>query len=194
MAEMRRSSLVLPREHGFWVMLLAALATAVGHHARLPLAWLLALLLLFLGTAVAGLLGRYVRRAEAAQVGSAKALAFAGVPIELAAGAPTRVWLTRACVWAVIFVAGALLVRAAFARAARRTHRARVLDFSSVMLCLLSTTLFIAFGFRAEGFATALAALVSAGIVWLHPTVKQLKPVGLALAGLSVTTAVILLA
>ncbi len=183
---------LLPREHGFWVMVLAVLATALTRTADSLPAWATAVAVLLASSLLGGLLAGSVRRAGSAQIASAALLSFAGVPVELAAGAHLEGPLLTGAAWAAIFVPSALIVRAAFARAAHRADHAARLETASVGLCLAAAAAFAAHGRFAETIVTGAAAVVCAGLCCMQPSVKQMKPVGLTFAGLSALSALLL--
>jgi hypothetical protein len=188
----KRKHGLLPREHGFWVMLLAVLATALTHHGNAGAAWLMAASVLVMASLLGGLFARRVRRAGTAQVASAFALAFGGLPVEIAAGAWAPDALLTGLAWAAIFVPSALIVRAAFARAAGRGERAHQLEVCAVGLCLAAAAAFTALGRFPETIATGSAAVMCALLACVQPSVKQMKPVGLTFAGLSAMSALLL--
>jgi hypothetical protein len=94
---------LLPREHGFWVMTLAVLATALTRTAGSLAAWSMALAVLVASSLLGGLVAGSVRRAGPAQIASAALLSFAGVPVELVAGARIEgALLTAAAAFSVL--------------------------------------------------------------------------------------------
>ena len=183
----------LPSEHGFWVMLGAALGSAIvrAHGQRLAL-----LVAAFVAIAAIGggaLSHRLIRKSSAGQLSAAGLLALTGVPVELAAGVsvPSIAW--AAVARAVVFVASALVVRATFARCARGgERRSLLLSGASLVLPALSATLLVALGQFVEAGTCVIAGGTCAVFAWSRPSVKQLKPLGLALGGLSLVTAITL--
>lgn len=173
-------------------MLLAVLVTAVSRSAESLSAWLAALVVLAASSLLGGRFAGSVRRAESAQIVSSALLAFAGLPVELVAGARLDAALFTSLAWAAIFVPSALIVRAAFARAGRRHRRAYYLEISSVGLCLAAATAFSAIGRFPEALATGMAAVICVALACIQPSVKHMKPVGLTFAGLSAVSAVLL--
>jgi len=188
----RRVGGFLPREHGFWVMLLAPLATSVARHAADPLAWAAGLAVLAAASVAGGLVRHRVRREGAAQIASAALLACSGAPVELAAGAALPALSLLVLAWAAIFVANTLVVRGAFARAARRAARARALDGAAIAVCTTAALGFAFAGASSEALATGLAALVSTALVRTEPSVKQLKQIGLTITALATVAGVLL--
>jgi hypothetical protein len=173
-------------------LLVAVPATALTRTAESLPAWAVALAVLVASSLLGGLLAGSVRRAGSAQIASAALLSFAGVPVELAAGAPLAGALLTGAAWAAVFVPSALIVRAAFARAARRPDRASHLETASVALCLGAAAALTGFGHFPETIVTGAAAVVCAALCCVQPSVKQMKPVGLTFAGLSALSALLL--
>jgi len=58
----------------------------------------------------------------------------------------------------------------------------------AVSVCLMTSCAFWVFSARTEAIATLLGALGCSVLVLIRPTAKQMKPVGLALAGLATAT------
>jgi hypothetical protein len=108
----------LPREHGFWVMLGAAVLTAVARNWRSPAALIAAAVVVVGAAVVSGAFGATIRKREEQQVASAAALSFSGIPIDLAGGTPLVTAVATALAWAAVFTASAISARASFARAA----------------------------------------------------------------------------
>jgi hypothetical protein len=183
----------LPREHGFWAMLIAVLLAAL---LRVPLTLrsaLAALGVAIIAAIAGGFVRRTIRRSGVAQPVSAAALALAGVPVELAGGASLRSMAAAVFAWVPVLAGSALIVRAAFARAARgKQHRAAWLDATAVALPAGACAVFVLVGWHAEARAAGAAALGCAALVLTHPTVKQMKRVGLALASLTIVAALAL--
>lgn len=185
----------LPSEHGFWVMLCAALITAIAQGRASARALTAGAVVFLLAIAVGASIHRRVRGSGNAQLASAATVSFVGVPIALWAGVPARRAVVTALAWAAVFVAGALVVRGTFARA-RSASRVppEVFDRTAVLLCSGACVGFFSLGFRDAAWATGLGALCSIALVESHPTVRELKRVGLALAALSAVAAVVLAA
>jgi hypothetical protein len=183
----------LPSEHGFWVMLAAAQAGALLRTRAVSPSVAVALLVSCVAVVAGSASHRQVRKSTAAQLIGTAALALSSVPIELAAAVllPSIAWAALSRV--VVFVASALVVRAAFAEAARGgARRGLLLRYASLALPTLSAALLVALGRTAEAGTCVIAGAVCAVCAWSRPTVKQLKPLGLALAGLALITAVTL--
>ena len=183
----------LPSEHGFWVMLGAALASALvrAHGHRLSL--LVAIFVAFAAICGAGLSHRLIRKSSAGQLIAAGLLALTSVPVEFAAGLSLPSIASATLSRAVVFVASALVVRAAFARSARGgQRRTLVLSGASLVIPALTATLLFALGRVVEAGTCVIAGGTCAVFAWSRPSVKQLKPLGLALGGLSLVTAITL--
>ena len=185
---------LVPREHGFWTILAAVLTAALVRAPFTPAVVATALLVLGASALLGGLINRHIRRSSVAQLASAGALSVAAAPVELVGGLPLGAVVSAAAAWAAIFVSSALIVRAAFARARRDRRLSRLLDGSSIGLCAVACTTFVALGAWREALATGMGAVACTGLVIAHPTVKQMKPVGLALAGLAALAALALAA
>jgi hypothetical protein len=174
-------------------MLLAVVLAALLRVPFSSATGLTALAVLITAPIGGGLLARSIRRSGLLQVLSAAALAFAGLPVELAGGAELSSAVATALAWITILIGCALVVRAAFARAARgKERRARWLEAAAVALPAAGSTLFLLQKSNTEARATAAAAAGCAVLVLLRPTVKQMKQVGVALAGLVTVAAVAL--
>ena len=183
----------LPTEHGFWVMLAAAQVSALLRTAAAAHSVASALLVIAALVFVGGWSHRRVRKSSAAQLAGAGILGLSSVPPEIAGNLPIPDVAAAALARVVVFLASALVVRAAFARAARGGERRSVLlQSASVALPALSSTLLFALGGTAEAVTCLMAGVVCAVFTWSRPTVKQLKPLGLALGGLALVTTITL--
>lgn len=181
---------LLPREHGFWVMLAAVLLCTVMQSHRVTVALLGAAALVALATALAGgTIRRRIRKSNAAQLASATLLAAAGVPVAWVARLPLSQIAVTTLAWAVIFVANALVVHASFARASRRKRRAVALDALSVGTTAVASIGFALSACNDAALATAITAFGLGAIALVAPTTRQLKPVGIALAGVAALAA-----
>ena len=183
----------LPSEHGFWVMLGAALASAIvrahGHRLGLIVAIFVAAAAIFGG----GLSHRRIRKSHVGQLSAAGLLALTSVPVEFVAGLPLPSIASATLSRAVVFVASALVVRAAFARSARNGGRRSLrLSGASLVIPALAATLLFALGWSVEAGTCVIAGATCAVFAWSRPSVKQLKPLGLALGCLSLVTAITL--
>ena len=191
----RTSKFKLPREHGFWAMLLTVLGTAL---LRTPMS--LAVLAALLATLTAcvvmgGLSGHRIRRSPRAQLGSSALLAFAGWPVQIVGGADSAELCATTAVWLVLFVSASLLVRAAFARAARarqKALRASWLTAWALALCGGGFAALYALNQPVHATALGLGTLGCVLIAAARPSIKQLKPVGIALAVLMVSAGLVL--
>lgn len=177
-----RPSVSLPREHGFWVMAVAASAAGLSRTYGDGLAWLAtsaaALVAVFFGS----LFHKRIRRSSPGQLVSSALLALLLVPAELVAGIDGQVLVFDLAAWAAIFVGCSLTVRAAFARARRRSPRLYSLA-SVIVPGGVGATLFAMRRPDAGVACTVAAAGCLALSVWA-PGPKQLKGVGLSLAAI----------
>lgn len=183
----------LPSEHGFWVMLAAALGSALLR-ARVSLSSAGVALACALLAIVAGSAGhRWVRRSSRLQLAATVGLGFSGAPVELAAGASGASVAVRSLARVVVFFTSALVVRAAFARSARRGEtRSRLIAVASVAVPSIAGLGFLAAQRLPEAAACFMTSALCAALVFIRPTAKQLKPLGLALAGLALLSGVAL--
>ena len=183
----------MPNEHGFWVMLSASILSA-ELRAGPPLGNVSAGAAVFgLAVLLAGVMHRQIRGREGAQLGATAALAFAGAPVESIAGLSDTEIAARTLARLGIFVASALIVRSAFARSARKaTVSSLALQLIALaIVAVVGVLLAIAQRF-VEARACAMSVPVYAILAWARPTAKQLKPLGLTLAGLALASAVAL--
>jgi hypothetical protein len=143
-----------------------------------------------LAVVLAGLARHAVRRDRRLQLASAGLLSLAGVPIDLAGGASLGTALTTAAAWAAIFVASALVVRGAFARARAARRRVSWLDVAALSLAAAASLAFAVAHLAPQALATGFTLV--AILVATRPTVKQLKPLGLALGGIAALAAFVM--
>lgn len=143
--------------------------------------------------ASASVLHRNIRSHESAQLAATAGLGMAGAPIEYAAGLPLSTVLSGSLARLAIFLASAFLVRAAFARSSRRPATSSG-NWQRATLLLLGTAfaLLALAGRLVEARACAMAIAVGIVLIWWSPTAKQLKPLGLSLAGLALGSAIAL--
>ncbi len=176
---------LLPREHGFWVMLIAALLCAVLQSPRWELALLVSTASGALGAFGGGIIRRRIRRSGVAQLASAMALGLVGIPAAVVGGVTLQVTIATAAAWIVIFGSSAGLVRACFARARGQATRALAVEALAVALTGAAAAAFWTLDYPRQALACALVCLSALGVAAWRPGVKQLKPVGLALAGIA---------
>jgi hypothetical protein len=186
----RRSAAGLPREHGFWVLLAVSLSTSMVRARALPLALAAALPVALMCVLVAATSRRFVRRSGWAQLIGAVLLAFAGVPLEALGGvSPGRIG-AGAALRAIVFGSSVLLVRAALATSGKRGRSKSAALYATAGALAGTGMLAFAAALRVpEAIGCAFAAGSAALLAWCHPTSKQLKPLGLYLAGLTLLAA-----
>jgi hypothetical protein len=183
---------IVPREHGFWVILGAVVLSALSRSTGSPAAWIAACVVVIAATAVASLLGRNVRRSERLQLALAGALPVAGVPIRLAAGSSLASAAADACAWAVVFTASALSVRATFARASRSRHASATrLARGSVAVPMAAAFLFFLASLQTHAVVALVAAAGLAVLALWAPGAKQIRAVGLSLAAIALIAAIV---
>jgi hypothetical protein len=128
---------------------------------------------------------RRIRKSATAQLAAGLGLAMCVAPIELAGGVSPSSVASALVARSVVFLSSALVVRAAFNRSARHAAvRSESLHAASFGIALLMAALFWLSRHVVEAFACAMVASVCAIFLASHPTVKQLKPLGLTLGGL----------
>src|SRR5687767_9182406 len=110
----------LPREHGFWAMLLCVLGCSLARAGASLGAVLLAALTLAALALLAGSGSRHVRRSGKLQVASSALLGLSGLPIEVYARTPSFDIATLVLAWVVVLSSSSLAVRGVFALAARQ--------------------------------------------------------------------------
>jgi len=186
----RRLRNALPTEHGFWVMLGGAVASALLR-ARPGIATVATgVITSVLVIAGASSLHRRIRRSGFAQLAATLLLSFAAVPIELAGGIAMSNVASATIARAIVFVTSALVVRAAFARASRHGgNRTWVLHLLSVVIAASGALSFYTASRGREAVACAMAAAVCVVFTYQQPTVKELKLLGIALSGLVLASA-----
>jgi hypothetical protein len=174
-------------------MLLAAILGAQLRAGAVGVALIVAGVVFATAVALASRLHRRVRSREAAQLVATGCLGLAGAPIEWAAGVPARDIVAGTAARVAIFVSSSLLVRAAFARSARNPGlSSRAWQLAAVLLLGATCTLLALAEQLVEARACAMAAAVCGLVARWNPTAKQLKPLGLGLAGLALGSAVAL--
>lgn len=183
----------LPSEHGFWVMLAGAQISALLR-AGADRASLGAAALTFAGVvAAASAVHRRIRRSSWAQLAATLLLSLSAVPVELAGGVSGSSVASAALARAVVCLASALVVRAAFARSMRAgSRRNLILHVVSVALATASAFVFYAIDRGKEASACAMAALVCVAFAYQRPTVKELKFLGISLSSLVLASAMVL--
>jgi hypothetical protein len=175
-------------------MLAAAILSAELRADGEPVAVVTGLVVSAGAVVLASLLHRQVRRSEGAQLGATVCLGLAAAPIELAARLPLSAVLAGTIARLAIFAASSFLVRSAFARSSSRRRRHASSAWQGAALLLLgaaSAALGLA-GRATEARACAVALAASVVLAWWRPTAKQLKPLGLSLAGVALVSAVAL--
>jgi hypothetical protein len=183
----------LPREHGFWTMLAAVVLVAVARSGLSPAVLLVAAAVVAGAVALGAVSRRSIRRHESLQLASAVGLSLGDAPIELAGGAAPASVAVTVLAWAVVFLSSALCVRASFARASRkRSEQAPWLQGTAVILPCVAAILFVATGAGAHAIAALIAAAGCTALAVKKPDVKQMKAVGLFLAGVTALAAVAL--
>lgn len=185
----------IPREHGFWAMLLTVLVSALLRTPVSVAVAAVALAVLVVGIVFGGRFSSSVRRSSTAQLASSVPLAFSGAPVELAGGALLSSVIATTGAWVVLFASSCLIVRSAFARAGRagaNPWRSRGLAWLAVVLCIVASVGFYWMGLPVHAGVLLLGALGCALIACWQPSVKQLKPVGIALAVLISSCGVLL--
>ena len=182
----------VPREHGFWVMLSAVVVAAFVRNPGLAAAFVGVSTVL--GAAwVGGEVRARVRREERLQIASGAVLAVTGIPVELAGGATLVDALANAGAWVVVFGTFTLSVWAGTARSSRlRRQQVPLLTLLAFLIPLGGASGFAFAEFRAPALACMLAAVSSVAFAIWRPGAKQMKPMGLSLAGTATFVALVL--
>lgn len=181
----------LPREHGFWVMLGAVAITSLVRARFAPVALFVAGITLPLATLGAVAIGRRVRKNRSYQLVASSVLPVAGIPIELAAGIDVASVLATALAWTGVFLASALVVRAAFERSRARGNPV-VLDGAALAVVAVGCLGFALFGLLHQAVALGVCFVLFVLLVSWRPTAKQLRSLGLSLAGVAAVAAFVL--
>ena len=190
---LRRVRNALPSEHGFWVMLGGALASALLRAHPDAVTLLVATVTALGVVAAASVFHRRIRRSSMAQLAATLMLSASAVPVELAGGLSIQSVALAEIARAIVFVSSALVVRAAFARNTRDgATRNWFLHLSSVAIAAAGTLAFYVAAQTREAIACAMAGAVCAVFAYQRPTVKQLKMLGLSLSGLVLASALAL--
>lgn len=172
----------MPREHGFWVMLAAAMISAAGRSqwqlASIAVTLLAGLVALFF----AALIHKSIRRVEWAQLFASTMLALLIVPGQALSGIPAMQVSCNVAGWAALFTGSSLAVRSVFARAKRRRELSIALGLASV---LVPAGVGLGLYLLKEEAPMRVALVGSSGMLIIalwRPLPKQLKKTGLALA------------
>lgn len=182
----------VPREHGFWVMLSAVVVAAFVRNPGFFAAFVA--LATMLGAAwIGGEVRARIRREERLQLASACVLAVAGIPVELAGGARLGGALANAVAWVVVFGTFTLSVWACTARSSRvRREQVPMLTLLTLFFPLSAAVLFALVELRAQALAAMLGALTAVVFAIWRPGAKQMKAMGLSLAGAATFVALVL--
>ncbi|MCA9631722.1 MAG: hypothetical protein KC766_28895 [Myxococcales bacterium] len=181
----------LPREHGFWVMLVLITASALIRVRASGWSSVVALGVLLLTPLAGGLLSRRVRGDGSLQLASTVALSGVGVPILWAGGDALANVAAFSLVWLSVNLAGALIVRAALQRR-RARKKATVFECLGVALpvgvfpCVLS----ISEWNEKAALVVASSGLLVLALQRLGP--QNLKRLGLSMSALSGVVGVLL--
>jgi hypothetical protein len=181
----------LPREHGFWVMLGAVAITSLVRARFTSDALVAAAITLPLTTLGAAVIGRRVRKNRTYQLLASLALPIAAIPIELAAGIGVASVLVTVVAWSGVFLASALVVRGAFERSRPKGNPAP-LEGGALAIVAIGGLGFACLGLVHQAIALGVSFVVLFFLVSRHPTVKQLRTLGLGLAGAAAGAAVAL--
>jgi hypothetical protein len=188
-----RFTRALPNEHGFWVLLSAAILSAELRAGFAGVAMGMGVVVFGAAVASASLLHHEIRRREGAQLAATAGLGLVGAPIEWSAGLPLSVVLSGTIARLAIFLASSFLVRSAFARSARKpTFSSSAWQQAALLLLGTASVVLVLANQLVEARACAMAGAGCFALACWKPTAKQLKPLGLSLAGVALGTAVAL--
>jgi hypothetical protein len=182
----------VPREHGFWVMLSAVVVAALLRNPG-GFAAFVAVTVILGAAWVGGEVRVRIRREERLQLASACVLAVSGVPVELAGEARLSEALANAFAWMIVFGTFTLSVWACRARSSRiRREDVPLLTLFTFLVPLVAATAFALADFRAPALASMLAMVSSVVFAVWRPGAKQMKAMGLSLAGAATFVALVL--
>jgi hypothetical protein len=182
----------LPREHGFWVLLVASLVSSVARSHVVVSAFVAAAAVALSATLAGALVHRYARRASFGQLAGAVALACAGVPVEVLGGLPAEAIAAGATMKAVVFSSSVLLVRAALVTSGKNgSRRSGALYLATCVLSVAGLLAFASIGRAPEALACTFTAFSALLLAWQRPTSKQLKPLGMYMTGLALVAAIL---
>jgi hypothetical protein len=143
--------------------------------------------------AAASVLHHKIRSHEGAQLAATAGLGLAGAPVEWAGSLPPSAVLASTLARLAVFLASTFLVRAAFARSARRPSWSSARWQSAALLLLGVAFVALTTAERpVEARACAVAGVACLALAGWRPTAKQLKPLGLSLAGVALASALAL--
>ncbi len=181
----------LPREHGFWVMLLLIVASALIRVRGAGWSGLAALVVLVGAPVLGGLLSRQVRSHGSWQLASTAALSCVGVPVLWVGGdAPSNI-VAFTLVWLAVNVAGALIVRAALQRRRAREQAAWLERLGVALPWLVFASILSISGWNEKAaLLVAGAGLLLLALQRLGP--QNLKRMGLCMSALSGVVGVLL--
>lgn len=173
----------LPKEHGFWVMMPAALLSGMARADFALTAVLLSVAVAIVSSVAGGMMRRRIRQTDWMQLLASLALAFFVVPAELVAELAPSLIAMHVLAWASLFVGCSLSVRACFARASRKKRKyAPALQFGALAVPIITTLGLFALGDRSSFYVALIGAIGVAGLVVWRPTPKDLKTNGIAMA------------
>ncbi len=180
-----------PREHGFWVMMVLALAAGLLlQPSWVGLATALGIALALVAGAV--VIGRRIRKNPALQLASTVLLGLVPAPIALVGGAEMGQTLLVAVGLAAAFTAGGLLVVSVLQRARKRFSTAAWTRWSACLLSAAATIWYLAGGHPYKAAALAVTTLYCVGVLWWCPSAKRLKAIGLSISAAHTLSVVLL--
>ncbi|MCP4443982.1 MAG: hypothetical protein GY811_01370 [Myxococcales bacterium] len=175
--------LKVPREHGFWVMLVIALVASVGRSEELLHASGVAAALAALTIVLGGRFHKKVRKTPWAQVVASALLGTLVLPIEGIGRVPIRLATVDSLAWIAVFSAFSLSVRAIFARARKGGSGVKATLLALTLPPTSGSALFLLDGHR----NSAIAAVGLGGCVlfaiW-RPKPRHLKQSGVMMTAL----------
>ena len=187
----RQRGFRLPREHGFWVMLVLITLSALLRVRGSGWAPLVALGLMLVAPIGGGFLSRQVRGHGSWQLASTAALSFVGAPVLWAGGDDFTNVVAFSLVWLALNVAGALIVRAALQRR-RARQKATLFECAGVALppCVFAGVLGISGWNEQVALVIASGGLLVLSLQRLGP--QHLKRLGLSMSALGGVVGVLL--
>jgi hypothetical protein len=120
-------------------------------------------------------------------------LAVAGIPVELAGGTPFGDAVANAFAWMVVFGTFTLSVWACTARSSKiRREKVPLLTLFAFLVPLTAAAVFAFAELRAPALAAMLGAVSAVVFAIWRPGAKQMKAMGLSLAGAATFVALVL--
>ena len=181
----------VPREHGFWVMLVVVLVSALTRAHPTALTWGVALTLAGAAVVLGARLGARLRKRPWLQVLASLMLAALSYPVLLSADTSLSQSHSFVSALAVVFVASAFAVQAILERAKKHPDRARLATVLSISLPAFASALGLALAWPGA-IPVLFSALYGIVLAVARPGAKRLKRVGWSVALMQLASGVLL--